>query len=76
MGSPVWNDRLSTPINTVINKLKDYNGRVKVILYAGGKSAKKATIKVSKTFKDARSIVIQQPTKYKDEYYRLDEFLR
>ena len=76
VGSPVWNDRLSTPINTVIHKIKDYPGRVKVILYAGGKSAKKATIKISKTFKDARSIVIQEPKKHPESYHLLDEFLR
>ncbi len=76
VGSPVWNDRVSSPINTVINKLKDYKGKIKFIFYAGGRSAKHATIKVSKSFLDARSIVIQEPKKHPDEYLKLDEFVR
>ena len=76
VGSPTWNGKFSTPINTVLKKLKNYNGKVLFVLYAGGGEAKQATLKVSKMYADTRSIVLKEPKKYQEQFDLLDEFIR
>ena len=48
IGSPIWNDRLSSPINTVLEKLNLKNKKVKCILYSGSGKAKKAKDQLKK----------------------------
>ena len=41
IGSPIWNARLSSPINTVLKNLKLDNKKITFILYSGSGKAKK-----------------------------------
>ena len=75
VGSPIWNNRVSCPINTVMDTLKDYKGKIKFIFYAGGGQGSKATIKVSRYYADARSIVLREPKSHPEELNKLNSFL-
>ena len=48
IGSPIWNDRLSSPINTVIDKLNLNKTKVKCILYSGSGKANHAIKQLEK----------------------------
>lgn len=65
IGSPIWNGRLSCPINTVLKKTNLENKKVKFILYSGGGEVIKATSKL-KTKYNCEVISIKEPKKNKD----------
>ena len=70
IGSPIWNDRLSTPISTILNKLNLDNKKVTFILYSGSGKTKKAEEFINKNYK-AKIINLKEPKKNKDELARL-----
>ncbi|MBO4869809.1 MAG: hypothetical protein J5585_08860 [Clostridia bacterium] len=71
IGSPVWNGRISPPVNTVISSL-DLTGKdVSFILYAGGGEAPKAVEKLSALFPGAPVTVLKEPKKYPEELEKL-----
>ncbi len=76
VGSPTWNGKFSTPINTVLKKLKGYEGKLYFVMYAGGGEAKSAPKKINKLFGDKPLIVLKEPKKYKEQLDILDEFIR
>ena len=74
-GSPIWNGKISSPMNTVLKKLRDYKGKIRFIFYSGSGEGKKATIKISKLYADTRSIILKEPKTHQYEFDRLREFL-
>ena len=70
IGSPIWCDRLSSPINTVLNELDLSNKKVSFILYSGSGVANKAS-KVIKDKYNANIIILKEPIKYKEELDKL-----
>ena len=48
IGSPIWNDRLSTPINTILAKYDFNKETTQFIFYPAGSEAKKATKQITK----------------------------
>ena len=71
IGSPVWNGRISPPVNTVISSL-DLTGKdVSFVLYAGGGEAPKAVEKLSALFPGAPVTVLKEPKKYPEELEKL-----
>ena len=42
IGSPIWNDRLSTPINTILDKIVFNKETTRFILYPAGEGTKKS----------------------------------
>ena len=75
VGSPVWNDKLSTPINTLLKKVKDYKGKIRFILYSGSGNGSKASLKISKTFADTRTLILKEPKKHVEQFDLIKEFL-
>lgn len=67
IGTPIWNDRLSSPINTVLSKLNLTNKKLTFILYSGSGKSEHATNKIKALYKDANIINITEPLKHKDE---------
>lgn len=61
IGSPIWNGRLSCPINTVLNKTNLKNKKLIFILYSGSGNAPKATKKINSLYPNATIINIKEP---------------
>ena len=71
VGSPIWNDRLSTPVLTALDKLALNKETTKFILYPAGEGTKKSLKQLEKLgFKEA-PIVIQYPLKYQEKALEL-----
>ena len=70
IGSPIWNDRLSAPINTVINLLNTKN--ISFILYSASGKADHAVEKI-KSLYGVDAIVLKEPKKHKEELEKLKD---
>ncbi len=66
IGSPIWNSRLSSPINSVLDNLDLNNKKVTFIFYSGSGTSKNASELVNKLYKDVRIINIKEPKKNND----------
>ena len=67
IGSPVWNDRLATPINTILDKITFNKETTKFILYPAGTSTKKSFKQIEKLGFKNEPIVISSPLKNKEK---------
>ena len=68
IGSPIWFDRVSSPINRVLSKLDLTDKKVSFILYSASGDAKKATERL----KDIGDItILKEPKKYKEELNKI-----
>ncbi len=63
IGSPIWNSRLSSPINTVLSKLDLTNKKVTFILYSASGKDNKAMEKIKKIYPEANIINLCEPLK-------------
>lgn len=72
IGSPIWNSRLTPPINTVLKNTDLSNKKLTFILYSGGGYGKKATKKLKKKYPNATIINIKQPKKYNEELNKIE----
>ena len=66
IGSPVWNDRLSAPINSVIDLLDLKDKDITFILYSASGKALKAKEKIKKLY-NINPIVLKEPKNNIDE---------
>ena len=71
IGSPIWNDRLSTPIATALDYLDLNNKKVTFVLYSGSGHANTAVEFIKNNYKNARIIELQQPIKNEKELDKL-----
>lgn len=67
IGSPIWNDRLSTPILTLLDKFEFDKKTTKFIFYAGGGEANHAEKQIAKMGFEQKAIVLKEPKKYMEE---------
>ena len=68
IGTPIWFDRVSSPINSVLSKLDLSNKKVSFILYSASGDGKKATERL----KDIGDItILKEPKKYKEELNKI-----
>lgn len=68
IGSPVWFDRVSPPINTILKELDLSGKKISFIFYSGSGEANKASEKV----KDLGNIIIlKEPKKHKEELSKI-----
>ena len=72
IGSPIWSDRLSTPIATVLNNLNLNNKKVTFILYSGGGQAQTAVNFIKDNYSKASIIQLKQPLNNKEELDKLN----
>lgn len=67
IGSPIWNDRLSTPILTLLDKFEFDKKTTKFIFYAGGGEANHAEKQIAKMGFEQKAIVLKEPKKHMEE---------
>ena len=73
IGSPIWNDRLSTPINTVLDKIEFNKETTKFIVYPAGDKAVKVVGQLEKLGFKNQPIIYQYPLKNQD---KIEEVLK
>ena len=71
IGSPVWNGRLSCPINTVLEQVDCKGKQLSFVLYSGSGAAPKAEQKLKSLFGDVRVIHLKEPKGHSDELQKL-----
>ena len=64
IGTPIWNSRLSSPINTVLKTIDFKDKKVSFILYSG---SGKSTEIINKKYPNAKIIDLKEPKKNKEE---------
>lgn len=67
IGSPIWNDRLSTPILSLLDQFEFDKDKTKFLFYSGGGESKHAQKQIEKLGFKAGSITLKQPLKYQEE---------
>ena len=67
IGSPVWNDRLSTPILTVLDQYNFNKETTRFIFYPAGETTKKAYKQIMKMGFIKGGVTISYPLKKKEE---------
>ena len=67
IGSPIWNDRLSTPINTVLGQFDFNKENTKFILYPAGEETKKSLEQIANLGFKEQPIVYTHPLKSQDK---------
>ena len=73
IGSPIWNGRFSSPINTVLSKLDFTNKIVTCVLYSGSGEAKQAQKLINKKYPNSKVIILKEPKKYIEELDKIKE---
>lgn len=72
IGSPIWNGRLSCPINTALDLLNLKDKKLVFILYSGSGEASKTDKKLKKIYPSANIIHLKEPKKNIDSLNRLN----
>ena len=67
IGSPIWNDRLSTPVNTVLGQFDFNKENTKFILYPAGEETKKSLEQIANLGFKEQPIVYAHPLKSQDK---------
>ena len=75
IGSPIWNSRLSSPINTVLKLLDLSNKKVTFILYSGSGKNSKAMEILNNKYPNCKIINLKESKKYKEQLKNLDSEL-
>ena len=63
IGSPIWNDKLSTPINAVLDQFSFDKENTRFILYPAGEGTKKSIAQLEKLGFKQKPIVYSNPKK-------------
>lgn len=71
IGSPVWNGRFSTPINTVLSQLALNKETTGFVVYPAGEEAKKVNDQLKKLGFKKEAIVYPHPLKTPDRFNAL-----
>ena len=71
IASPIWNDRLSAPINEVIHLLDLKNKDLAFILYSASGKGSKAQEKIKNLY-GIDAIILKEPKKYPEELAKIE----
>lgn len=74
IGSPIWNDRLCSVINSVLNKLDLENKKINFVLYSASGKAKSASKSIKEKY-NVNPIILKNPKNNKKELLKLEELL-
>ena len=75
IGSPIWNDRLSTPINALLAKFNFNKEMTKFILYPAGEGTNKSFDQLAALGFEQKPIVYSNPKKNPDNVNEIIEEL-
>ncbi len=67
IGSPIWNDRFSTPINDLLSKYSFNKETTKFIVYPAGEKAKTVQKQIKKLGFKNEALVISYPIKKQEQ---------
>ena len=76
IGSPVWNGRFASPLNTVLSRVDLSGKKLAFVLYSGSGEAEKAVKRIAKEYPFASTYILKEPKKYNDELQRLVNLLQ
>ena len=71
IGSPVWNARFASPVNTALSCLDLSGKKVTFVLYSGSGEAKIADERIAKEYPNATVIHLKEPKKFPEELGKL-----
>jgi len=71
IGSPIWNARFASPINTVLKEIYLKDKKVSFVLYSGRGKAPKATERINEKYPKSKIINLKEPKKNKEELEKL-----
>ena len=74
IGSPIWNDRLSTPINALLSQIELNKETTRFIVYPAGETAKKVVKQLEKLGFKNPPFVFSNPLKHQDEIQNILDF--
>ena len=66
IGSPIWGDHLSTPINMLLTQFSFSKETTRFVLYPAGEDTKKSLVQIQKLGFIQEAIVISYPLKKMD----------
>lgn len=69
IGSPIWNARLASPINTILKKYEFV--RPSFVLYSGSGTAKAAIKYLNKNYPNSKVVILKEPKKNAEELNKL-----
>ena len=75
IGSPIWNDRLATPVRSAIEKLNLKDKKITFVLYSGSGKANKASEFIKKNYTND-IIILKEPLKNITELNKLRDKLK
>lgn len=61
IGSPIWADQISTPINTFLSEQNLSNKKIVFLLYSAGGECKKGTESIQMKFENAKIVNLKMP---------------
>lgn len=73
IGSPIWNGRISSPINYLLKNIDLNDKNITFIFTAGSGEGHKALKKVNKLYPKAKVIFLKEPKKYNEELEKVKE---
>ncbi len=73
IGSPIWNGRISSPINTVLTSLDLKDKNVSFVFYAGSGEGPKAAQRVVQEYPNAKVVFLKEPKRFPEELAKLKE---
>ena len=75
IGSPIWNDRLSTPINTVLDKISFNKETTKFVVYPAGDKAIKVVDQIANLGFKNKPFVYSNPLNNQDKVQDILHYL-
>ena len=74
IGSPIWNDRISAPINGVLDLVDLNNKNVEFVLYSASGEANNASDRIKALYNKV-AIILKEPKKNKEELFKLKDII-
>lgn len=71
IGSPIWNSRLSSPINSVLDSINLGSKKLTFILYSGSGKESKAMELIKNKYPNSNIINIKEPKKNREELKKI-----
>ncbi len=71
IGSPIWNSRLSSPINSVLDNINFESKKLTFILYSGSGKESKAMKLIKNKYPNSNIINIREPKKNMEELKKI-----
>jgi len=69
IGSPIWNDRISTPIRTLLKQIDKKN--IDFVLYSGSGKGERGIEFLKERYPKSKITIIKEPKKYKEELNKI-----